>query len=45
MIDQWGTSDVREFERRGDWAVHRRKPFFEYWVSHEWMIRNRCGPI
>ena len=47
MIDQWETSDVREF--RTSWAINPRtgarrmamlKPFFEYCVSNEWMIRN-----
>jgi len=52
MIDQWETSDVREF--RTSWAINPRtgarrmamlKPFFEYCVSNEWMIRNPARAV
>ena len=47
MIDQWETTDVREF--RTSWAINPRtgarrmsmlKPFFEYCLSNQWIARN-----
>jgi integrase len=52
MIDQWETSDVREF--RTSWAINpctgaRRmammKPFFEYCVSNGWIKYNPAQPV
>jgi hypothetical protein len=52
MIDQWETSDVREF--RTSWAINPRtgarrmamlKPFFDYCVSNEWIMRNPAQAV
>jgi site-specific recombinase XerD len=52
MIDQWETPDVREF--RTSWAINPRtgarrmamlKPFFEYCVSNEWVMRNPAQAV
>jgi integrase len=52
MIDQWEPMDVREF--RTSWAINPRtgarrmamlKPFFEYCVSNEWIIRNPARAV
>jgi integrase len=52
MIDQWEPMDVRDF--RTSWAINPRtgarrmamlKPFFEYCVSNEWIIRNPARAV
>jgi integrase len=52
MIDQWETTDVREF--RTSWAINPRtgarrmsmlKPFLEYCVSNEWIARNPARAV
>lgn len=52
MIDQWETTDVREF--RSSWAINPRtgarrmsmlKPFLEYCVSNEWIARNPARTV
>jgi integrase len=52
MIDQWETSDVREF--RTSWAINPRtgarrmamlKPFFEYCVSNSWIKQNPAKSV
>jgi integrase len=52
VISQWQTSDVREF--RTSWAINPRtgarrmamlKPFFEYCVSNEWIVRNPAKAV
>jgi len=52
MIDQWETSDVREF--RTSWAINPRtgarrmamlKPFFDYCVSNDWIRYNPAKAV